>query len=51
MGTYLAAEAQILMLDFQAARWLIIGQVPQQAGQQSSYGNTPLPIRHDDGLL
>ncbi|MGE5510930.1 MAG: CaiB/BaiF CoA transferase family protein [Bacteroidota bacterium] len=25
-------EAQIFMLDFQAARWLIAGEVPQQAG-------------------
>src|SRR5947209_1404275 len=25
-------QAQIFMLDFQAARWLIAGEVPQQAG-------------------
>ena len=25
-------QAQIFMLDFQAARWLIDGEVPEQAG-------------------
>ncbi len=29
-------EAEIFMLDFQAARWLIAGDVPKQAGQRSS---------------
>src|SRR5262245_54215323 len=31
-------EAQIFMLDFQAARWLIAGEVPQQAGNDHPTG-------------
>jgi formyl-CoA transferase len=31
-------EAQIFMLDFQAARWLIAGDVPQQAGNDHPTG-------------
>ena len=31
-------EAQIAMLDFQAARWLIAGEVPQQAGNDHPTG-------------
>ena len=32
VGAHLAAEAQIAMLDFQAARWLVEGEVAGQAG-------------------
>jgi formyl-CoA transferase len=31
-------EAQIFMLDFQAARWLIAGEVPKQAGNDHPTG-------------
>ncbi len=46
-------EAQIAMLDFQAARWLIAGEVPGQAGNDHPTGPArglkPPAARHEGG--
>ncbi len=44
-------EAQIALMDFQAARWLIDGEVPQQAGNDHPYA-TPMGVAATaDGYL
>ena len=37
MGDHLVAAAQIAMMDFQAARYLVDGEVPPQAGNDHPY--------------
>ena len=44
-------EAQIFMLDFQAARWLIRQDVPQQAGNDHPYGTPTSVYRTRDGFV
>lgn len=44
-------EAQIFMLDFQAARWLIAGQVPQQAGNNHPTAIPTGVFRTADGYI
>src|SRR5260221_11325986 len=47
-GQYVATsrlQAQIFMLDFQGARWLIGGEVPQHAGDQTSAKIPPRGFR------
>ena len=44
-------EAQIAMLDFQAARWLIAGEVPGQAGNNHPTGIPTGVFRTADGLM
>ena len=44
-------EAQIALMDFQAARWLIEGEVPQQAGNDHPYATPMGVIATADGHL
>lgn len=44
-------EAQIFMLDFQAARWLIGHEVPGQAGNNHPYGTPTGVFKTRDGFV
>jgi formyl-CoA transferase len=44
-------EAQIFMLDFQAARWLIKKEVPQQAGNNHPTGTPTGVFKTRDGFI
>ena len=44
-------EAQIAMLDFQAARWLIAGEVPGQAGNDHPTGTPTGCFETADGVI
>jgi formyl-CoA transferase len=44
-------EAQIAMLDFQAARWLVSGEVPKQAGNDHPTGIPTGVFKTRDGLM
>ena len=44
-------EAQIALMDFQAARWLVEGEVPQQAGNDHPYATPMGVIATSDGYL
>jgi crotonobetainyl-CoA:carnitine CoA-transferase CaiB-like acyl-CoA transferase len=44
-------EAQIALMDFQAARWLVEGEAPQQAGNDHPYATPMGVIETADGYL
>ena len=44
-------QAQIFMLDFQAARWLMAGEVPQQAGNNHPTGAPTGVYKTADGYI
>ncbi len=44
-------EAQIFMLDFQASRWLIAGEVPKQAGNDHPTGIPTGVFQTSDGYI
>ena len=44
-------QAMMTMLDFQAARWLIAGEIPPQAGQRPSHRHPHRRVPHQDGHI
>ena len=51
MGGLVALQAQIGLLDFQAAKYLVDKVVPQQAGNDHPYSTPMGVVRTADGFI